>query len=176
MHFVVRSALSPTECRDRFSKQFEGPIPSLGNRMDGWHFFGLATPSYVEATIVGVKVGSDGRKRISMRPLLKAQIAKGGGGVVVTGEVANRYDSGKSRLNRIVAPVLIVGIAGWALLSLGNRWPILAFDGLALAVVGFEWFTRRRFNALRLEGQRELLVWLERTIDGKRDATPAIAE
>ena len=174
MHFVVRSPLSPTECRDRLSKQIEGPIPSLGNRLVGWHFFGRATPSYVEATIVGVKVGPDGRKRISPRPLLKAQIAKSGAGVVVTGDVTHRYDSGKSRLNRVIAPLLIAGIGAWALLSLANRWPILAFDGLALAMVGFEWFTRRRFNALRREGESELLAWLERTIQGTRDL-PTIA-
>jgi hypothetical protein len=175
MQFVVRSPLSVTECRDRLSKSIEGPIPSLGSRLVGWHIFGRASTSYVEASIVGVKVGPDGRKKPSMRPLLKAQIAKSGTGTVITGEVANRYDSNMSRVNRVVAPLFIAGIAVWSLLSLATRWPILGFDFLALAMVAFEWFTRKRFNAIRRECDAELMAWLERTTKGTRDAGSADA-
>jgi hypothetical protein len=172
LQFVVRSPLSPTECRDRLSKSIEGPIPSLGSRLVGWHVFGRASASYVEASIIGVKVGPDGRKKPSMRPLLKAQMAKSGTGTVLTGDVANRYDSNMSRLNRVVAPLVIAGIAVWTVLSLATRWPILAFDGLALAMVAFEWVTRKRFNAIRRECDAELMAWLERTIQGTRDLPP----
>ena len=169
MQFVVHSPLPPSECRDRLTRAIEGPIPSFGSRLVGWHVFGRVTDGHVEATIVGVKVGADGRKRPSLRPLLRAELAKGENGTVVTGEVANRYDSRKTRINRFLAPLAIAACALWAIASLSARWPILAFDGVALAMVGFEWFSRKRFSALRDECDSELLAWLERTVEGKQE-------
>ena len=175
MQFTVRSPHSPSECRDRLAKSMEGPIPALSTRLMGWHVFGRATASQVEATIVGVKVKPDGQKRPSLRPLLRAQLASADKETVVTGDITSRYNSGTSRISGMVAPVAILVCALWALASLSTRWPILVFDVLLLAMVSFAWFSRRRLKALGEECDRELLAWLEGTVEGKRDNSPTVA-
>jgi hypothetical protein len=173
VQFTIRSPLSPSECRDRLAKSMEGPIPSVSTRLMGWHVFGRATANRVEATIVGVKVGPDGQKRPSLRPLLRAQLAPADKETVVTGDITSRYNSGTSRISGIVAPVAILVCALWALASLSTRWPILFFDGLLLAMVSFAWFSRRRLKALGEECDRELFAWLERTVEGEQDSLQA---
>jgi hypothetical protein len=42
-------------------------------------------------------------------------------------------------------------------------------------MVSFAWFSRRRLKALGEECDRELLAWLEGTVEGKRDNSPAVA-
>jgi hypothetical protein len=152
----------------------EGPIPSLNARLKGWHVFGRATASQVEATIVGVKVGADGQKRPSLRPLLRAQLSQGDKETVVTGEITSRYENSTSLISGIIAPAAIVVCAVWCFAGLSSRWPILAFDAVLLVMVSFAWFSRRRLGALGRECDRELLAWLERTIGGERDSSPGV--
>jgi hypothetical protein len=174
LHFVVRSQLTPTECSSRLSSRFEGPIPKLGTRLVGWHVFGQAKAGRIEATIVGVKVTPDGRKRGSLRPLIRAQFSPAQRGTVVSGEIASRGSGGQPVFARLAAVAVAILIGAWTLVSLSTRWPILAFDVVGLSSVLLAWFIRMRFGPLRAEGETELLAWLEQTIDGKRDDSTAV--
>jgi hypothetical protein len=150
----------------------EGPIPGLSKRLVGWHVFGRATETELEATIVGVKVKPDGQKRPSLRPLLRAQLAPADKATVVTGEITSRYENSTSLIGGIIAPAAIVVCAVWCFAGLSSRWPILVFDAVLLVMVSFGWYSRRRLGALGRECDRELLAWLERTVEGKRDGSP----
>jgi hypothetical protein len=172
LKFVVRSPLSREECAARLASAVEGPIPKLGTRLTGWHVFGQAKAAGFEATIVGVKVGPDGKKHPSLRPLVRAQLSPSKGGTVVSGGIASRGSDGQMLVARLGAIAMAGLIALWAVASLSTRWPILAFDAFALTSVLLAWFTRRRFTGLRAEGEAELLAWVEKTIQGQRDGSP----
>jgi hypothetical protein len=173
LQFVVRSSLSIAECTARLSSGLKGPIPKLGAKIREWNVYGTADDDEVEATIVGLKVGADGKKRRSLRPVLTAGLSPEKGETVVRGEIVSRYGEGQgnSRSSKI-GYVIVLGVSAWATLELPTRWPILVGALLYLVLLAYLWLADRRLTPFRLEGESELLGWLEKTIDGRRDAAP----
>ena len=170
MEFVVRSPLSIADCTARLSSGFAGPIPKLGAKLTDWEVYGTADGEEVEATIAGVKVGPDGKTRRSLRPILIADLTREKGETVVRGEIASRYGRGQGNSrNGKIGYLIVLGVSAWATLELPTRWPILVGALLYLAVLAYFWLSDRRLTPFRLEGEAELLGWLETTIDGKRD-------
>ncbi|HEX7491931.1 MAG TPA: hypothetical protein VF337_09550 [Candidatus Limnocylindrales bacterium] len=170
MEFVVRSPLSAAECTDRLSQGFEGPIPKLGAKVTDWNVYGTVKSNHVEATIAGLKVAPDGKKRRSLRPVLTADLNLEKGETVVRGRIESRYGGGQANgRNKMLGPVIVLGVSTWATLDLPTRWPILVCALAYLAVFAYGWLADRRLTPWRLEGELELLAWLEMRIDGTRD-------
>jgi hypothetical protein len=169
LEFVVRSPLSIAECASRLAGGLEGPVPKHRSKVTEWNVYGTADGDKVEATILGVKVGSDGQARRSLRPELAADLTREKGKTVLRGDIVSRAVGETGGRNGRIGAMIVVGVSGWAILELGTRWPILAFSLLYLAVIGYFWLSDRRLTPWRLEGEAELLSWLEKTIDGKQD-------
>lgn len=176
MQFAVRSPLAPSECTSRLARALEGPIPKPGSKLTGWHVFGKVKPGHIEATIVGVKVGPDGKKRPSLWPLLQADLSQDRNETLVKGEVASRYGGRSNPVNTYIAPVVIAACALWTVASLSTRWPILVFDLALAGMLAFSWLSRMRMSRLRHECESELCSWLERTVEGKRDESPTAGD
>lgn len=169
MQFVVRSPLTSSDCTSRLASALEGPVPSLKTAMTGWHVFGESESGHLEATLVGTKVEPDGRKLRSLRPVLKADLTKGTNETILTGQILNRYGARRGLANSALGPMVLAGVAVWALMSISTMWPLLILDAATSALVAYTWLARSGLIAIANANESELLSWLERTVDGKRD-------
>jgi hypothetical protein len=139
--------------------------------MTGWHVFGESESGHLEATLVGTKVEPDGRKVRSLRPVLKADLTKGENETILTGQILNRYGPKRGLANSSLGPIVLAGVAAWAVISIPPPllWPFLVLDAAVSALVAYTWLARSGLIAIANANDSELLAWLERTVDGKRD-------
>jgi hypothetical protein len=139
--------------------------------MTGWHMFGELETGHLEATLVGTKIEADGTKARSFRPVLKVDLTQAKNETILTGRILNRYGPRRGLANSSLGPIVLAGVAAWAVISIPPPllWPFLVLDAAVAALLAYNWLGRGGLIAVADANESELIDWLARTVDGKRD-------
>jgi hypothetical protein len=136
MQFLIRSPLSPDECHRRLMLSVEGPIGSMKATVPEWHVLGQMTAGHLSATVVGLRVGPDGRRILASRRALGAELKHGDNGTVIAGEIMPRFPTKRQAfVARYLMPPMLVLTALFALVVPSERLLMIGVIVLCLAML-----------------------------------------
>ncbi|MGA3031217.1 MAG: hypothetical protein ABSE58_10900 [Candidatus Limnocylindrales bacterium] len=154
----------------RLMQAVEGPIGSLKPTSQGWHVLGNGAADSFEATIVGIAMAPDGRRRLATRPNLSAQLARNENGTVISGQIRPRYPTEREKLlNRYVVPPMLVVLTVLGVMNPSGRPIFIGAIALSVGMFLAARASRRALGPSEEASEHALLAWLAQAVEGTPD-------